>query len=166
MIVKVNQEMLDNDANLQDANEDIVDENIPKTKDHPNQEMTQTEPSNGKGEIETTEDEKAENSDSEDLNLDGTDSSLSEIEDVNYDNLNVDQLLKILDKKVSSGKVQYHKREVEALSKQIEPKLIQIFEEKKNNFISSGGEPEGFEPKITEKKTYDDLIRRYKFEKG
>ncbi len=166
MIVKVNQEMLDNDAHLQDANEDIVDEKIPKTKDHPNQEMTQTEPSIGKVEIENREDEKGENSDSEDLNLDGTDSSLSEIEDINYDNLNVDELLKILDKKVSSGKVQYHKREVEALSKQIEPKLIQIFEEKKNDFISSGGDPEGFEPKITEKKTYDDLIRRFKFEKG
>jgi hypothetical protein len=166
VIVKVNQEMLDNDAHLQDANEDTVDEKIPKAKDHPDQEMTQTEPSTGKGEIETTEDEKGESSDSEDLNLDGTDPSLPEIEDVNYDNLNIDQLLKILDKKVSSGKVQYHKREVEALSKQIEPKLIQIFEEKKNDFISSGGEPEGFEPKITEKKNYDDLIRRYKLEKG
>ena len=72
MIVKFNQDMLDNDANLQEANEDIVDEKIPKTKDHPNLEMTQTEPSIGKGEIETTEDEKGENSDSEDFNLDGT----------------------------------------------------------------------------------------------
>ena len=38
VIVKVNQDMLDNDANLQDANEDKVDEKIPETEDHPKQE--------------------------------------------------------------------------------------------------------------------------------
>ena len=52
MIVKVNQDMLDNDANLQDANEDKVDEKIPETEDQPKQEMTQAEPSTDEGEIE------------------------------------------------------------------------------------------------------------------
>ena len=35
VIVKVNRDMLDNVANLQDANEDKVDEKIPETENHP-----------------------------------------------------------------------------------------------------------------------------------
>ena len=35
MIVKANQDMPDNDANLQEANEDKVDGKIPESEDHP-----------------------------------------------------------------------------------------------------------------------------------
>ncbi len=158
--------MLDNDANLQDANEDKVDEKIPETEDQPKQEMTQAEPSTDKGEIENTEDQQAENATSEESNLDEDESSVAESEEESYDDLNLEQLLKTLDKKVSSGKAQHHKREVEALSKQIEPKLSQIFEKKKEDFINAGGEREDFDAKIPEKTNYDDLIRRYKSEKA
>ena len=158
--------MLDNDANLQDANEDKVDEKIPETEDQPKQEVTQAEPSTDEGEIENFEDQQGENTTSEESNLDEDESSVAESEEESYDDLNLEQLLKTLDKKVSSGKAQHHKREVEALSKQIEPKLSQIFEKKKEDFINAGGEREDFDAKIPEKTNYDDLIRRYKSEKA
>ena len=166
MIVKVNQDMLDNDANLQDANEDIVDEKIPETEDQPKQEMTQSQPSTDAGEFENTEDQQGENTTSEDSNLDEDELSVVKSEEENYDDLNLEQLLKTLDKKVSSGKIHHHKRDVEALSKQIEPKLSQIFENKKEDFINAGGELKDFDAKIPEKTIYNELIRRYKSERA
>ena len=166
VIVKVNPDMLDNVANLQDANEDKVDEKIPVTENHPMQEMTKAEPLTDVRKIENTEDQQGENTTSEDSNLDEDESSLTESEEENYDCLNLDQLLKALDKKVSSGRVHYNKRDVEALSKQIEPKLSQILEKKKEDFINAGGELKDFDAKIPEKTTYNDLIRRYKSEKA
>jgi hypothetical protein len=165
VIVKFNQDMLDNDANLHDANEDKVDEKTPETEDHPKQEMTQAKPSTNEGEIESTEDQQVENTTIQDSNLDEGDLSAVKSEEENYDNLNLEQLLKALDKKVSSGRVQHHKHDVEALSKQIEPKLSHIFDKKKEDFINTGGELKDFDAKIPEKKTYDNLIRRYKSEK-
>ena len=166
MIVKVNQDMLDNDANLQDANEDIVDEKIPETEDQPKQEMTQSQPSTDAGEFENAEDQQGENTTSEDSNLDEEKLSVVKSEEENYDDLNLEQLLKALDKKVSSGKIHHHKRDVEALSKQIEPKLSQIFENKKEDFINAGGELKDFDAKIPEKTIYNELIRRYKSERA
>ena len=166
MIVKVNQDMLDNDANLQEANEDIVDEKIPETEDQPKQEMTQSQPSTDAGEFENTEDQQDENTTSEDSNLDEDELSVVKSEEENYDDLNLEQLLKALDKKVSSGKIHHHKRDVEALSKQIEPKLSQIFENKKEDFINAGGELKDFDAKIPEKTIYNELIRRYKSERA
>jgi hypothetical protein len=166
VIVKVNQDMLDNDANLQDANEDIVDEKIPETEDQPKQEMTQPQPSTDAGEFENAEDQQGENTTSEDSNLDEDELSVVKSEEENYDDLNLEQLLKVLDKKVSSGKIHHHKRDVEALSKQIEPKLSQIFENKKEDFINAGGELKDFDAKIPEKTIYNELIRRYKSERA
>jgi hypothetical protein len=166
VIVKVNQDMLDNDANLQDANEDIVDEKIPETEDQPKQEMTQPQPSTDAGEFENAEDQQGENTTSEDSNLDEDELSVVKSEEENYDDLNLEQLLKALDKKVSSGKIHHHKRDVEALSKQIEPKLSQIFENKKEDFIDAGGELKDFDAKIPEKTIYNELIRRYKSERA
>ena len=166
VIIKVNQEMLDNDANLQEANEDKVDEKIPETEAQPKQEMTQSESLTEKGGIENIEDQQGENITSEDSTLDEEESSMAESEEESYEGLNLEQLLKSLDKKVSSGRVHHHKHEVEALCKQIEPKLSQIFEKKKENFINTGGELKDFDSKIPEKATYDDLIRRYKSEKA
>ena len=166
MIVKVNQDMLDSDANLQDANEDIVDEKIPETEDQPKQEMTQSQPSTDAGEFENAEDQQGENTTSEDSNLDQDELSVVKSEEENYDDLNLEQLLKALDKKVSSGKIHHHKRDVEALSKQIEPKLSQIFENKKEDFINAGGELKDFDAKIPEKTIYNELIRRYKSERA
>ena len=165
VIVKFNQDMLDNDANLHDANEDKVDEKIPETEDHPKQEVTQAESSIDEGEIESTEDQQVENTTSQDSNLDEENISVVKSEEETYDDLNLEQLLKELDKKVSSGRVQHHKHDIEALSKQIEPKLSHIFDKKKEDFINTGGELKDFDAKIPEKKAYIDLIRRYKSEK-
>ena len=158
--------MLDNNANLLDANEDKVDERSPETEDHPKQEVAQAELSTDEGEIENTEDQQGEDTTSEDSYLDEGESPSIDREEKNYEGLNIDQLLKALDKKVSSGKVQYHKQDIEALSKQIEPKLSHIFEKKKEDFINAGGELKDFDAKIPEKTTYDDLIRRHKSEKA
>ena len=165
VIVKFNQDMLDNDANLHDANEDKVDEKIPETEDHPKQEVTQAEPSIDEGEIESTEDQEVENTTSQDSNLEEENLSVVKSEEETYEVLNLEQLLKELDKKVSSGRVQHHKHDIEALSKQIEPKLSHIFDKKKEDFINTGGELKDFDAKIPEKKAYNDLIRRYKSEK-
>ena len=166
MIVKVNQDMLDNDANLQEANEDIVDEKIPETEDQPKQEITQSQSSTEVGEFENAEDQQGENTTSEDSNLDEDELSVVKSEEENYDDLNLEQLLKALEKKVSSGKIHHHKRYVEALSKQIEPKLSQIFENKKEDFINAGGDLKDFDAKIPEKTIYNELIRRYKSERA
>jgi hypothetical protein len=166
VIVKVNQDMLDNDANLQDANEDKVDEKIPETADSPKQEVTIAEALTDEGEVENTEGQQGENNTSEDPNLDDDEFTVAESEEESYGDLNLEQLLKALDKKISSGKVQHYKREVEALSKQIEPKLSQIFEKKKEDFINAGGVLKDFDAKIPEKTIYNDLIRRYKSEKA
>ena len=166
VIVKANQDMPDNDANLQEANEDKVDGKIPESEDHPEQEVTQPEPPTDEGNLKSTDDQQGEKAFSDDSNLDEAKSSVSESEEESYNDLNLEQLLKILDKKVSSGKVQHHKREVDTLSKQIEAKLSQIFEKKKEDFISAGGELKDFDAKIPEKTTYNELIRRYKSEKA
>ena len=166
MVDKVKQDMLDNDANLQDANEDKVDEKIPETEDQPKQEMTQSQPSTDAGEFENAEDQQGENTTSEDSNLDEEELSVVKSEEENYDDLNLEQLLNALDKKVSSGKIQHHKRDVEVLSKLIEPKLSQIFENKKEDFINAGGELKDFDAKIPEKTIYNELIRRYKSERA
>jgi hypothetical protein len=166
VIVKVNQEMLDNDANLQNANEDKVDEKIPGTEAQPKQQITQSEPSIIDGEVVNTENKEGENNTSEVSNLDEEDLSAVKSEKESYDDLNLEQLMKALDKKVSFGRIQHHKLEIEALSKQIEQKLSQIFENKKEDFINAGGELKDFDAKIPEKTTYNDLIRRYKSEKA
>lgn len=166
MIAKVNQDMLDNDANLQNANEDKVDEKIPKNEGQTSLDKVQPEPPSDVKEIEDTDNDQGEIEILEDDNLAKENPAISKAEEETYDDLNLEQLLHTLDKKVSSGKAPHHKREIEALSKQIEPKLSQIFEKKKEDFINAGGELKDFDAKIPEKTTYNELIRRYKFEKA
>ena len=166
MIAKVNQDMLDNDANLQNANEDKVDEKIPKNEGQTSLDKVQPEPPSDVKEIEDTDNDQGEIEILEDDNLAKENPAISKAEEETYDDLNLEQLLHTLDKKVSSGKAPHHKREIEALSKQIEPKLSQIFEKKKEDFINAGGELKDFDAKIPEKTTYNELIRRYKSEKA
>ena len=166
MIAKVNQDMLDNDANLQNANEDKVDEKIPENEGQTSQDKVQPEPPSDVKEIEDTDNDQVESEILEDDNLANNAPAISKAEEETYDDLNLEQLLHTLDKKVSSGKAPHHKREIEALSKQIEPKLSQIFEKKKEDFINAGGELKDFDAKIPEKTTYNELIRRYKSEKA
>ena len=164
MIAKVNQDMLDNDANLQNANEDKVDEKIPENEGQTSQDKVQPEPPSDVKEIE--DNDQGESEILEDDNLANETPAISKAEEETYDDLTLEQLLHTLDKKVSSGKAPHHKREIEALSKQIEPKLSQIFEKKKEDFINAGGELKDFDAKIPEKTTYNELIRRYKSEKA
>jgi hypothetical protein len=164
VIAKVNQDMLDNDANLQNANEDKVDEKIPENEGQTSQDKVQPEPPSDVKEIE--DNDQGESEILEDDNLANETPAISKAEEETYDDLTLEQLLHTLDKKVSSGKAPHHKREIEALSKQIEPKLSQIFEKKKEDFINAGGELKDFDAKIPEKTTYNELIRRYKSEKA
>lgn len=166
MIAKVNQDMLDNDANLQNANEDKVDEKIPENEGQTSQDKVQPEPPSDVKEIEDTDNDQGEIEILEDDNLAKENPAISKAEEETYDDLNLEQLLHTLDKKVSSGKAPHHKREIEALSKQIEPKISQIFEKKKEDFIKAGGKLKDFDAKIPEKTTYNELIRRYKSEKA
>jgi hypothetical protein len=166
VIAKVNQDMLENDANLQNANEDKVDEKIPENEGQTSQDKVQPEPPSDVKEIEDTDNDQGEIEILEDDNLAKENPAISKAEEETYDDLNLEQLLHTLDKKVSSGKAPHHKREIEALSKQIEPKLCQIFEKKKEDFINAGGELKDFDAKIPEKTTYNELIRRYKSEKA
>jgi hypothetical protein len=166
VIAKVNQDMLENDANLQNANEDKVDEKIPENEGQTSQDKVQPEPPSDVKEIEDIDNDQGEIEILEDDNLAKENPAISKAEEETYDDLNLEQLLHTLDKKVSSGKAPHHKREIEALSKQIEPKLCQIFEKKKEDFINAGGELKDFDAKIPEKTTYNELIRRYKSEKA
>ena len=158
--------MLDNDANLHDANEDKVDVKIAEIEDHPKQEITEHEPSTDEAEIENNENQQLEKTTSKDLNTYENEAFVTNSEQGSYDDLNLEQLLKTLDKKVFSKRVNNYKYEVEILSKKIELKLSKILEKKKEDFINAGGEPKDFDTIIPEKTTFDKLIRSYKSEKA
>ena len=136
-----------NNANLPEANEDNVDSTIPdKDKESVENENETTETSTDvvvKSE-DPKETDKADQIDTELENETDEESHENHDEelDENFDNLPLDELIKILDKKVSTNKIQHLKSAVDALSKNIEKHITNIVEERKNEFISSGGAPE------------------------
>ena len=165
VIAKVNQDMLDNDANFQEANEYKVDEKITEIEDRPEREVTKSELSNDKDEKESLEGQQQDNITIEDSITDNEESAFKKSQEKNYDGLSIDELLNKLDKLISSGKVQHYKHQVQSISNKIEPIISKILEKKKEDFVSAGGELKDFNAKISEKITYDDLIRKYKSEK-
>ena len=158
--------MLDNDANLPEANEDKVDEKLPE-----NQVQSETDVTEPK---ESTEDEGQESPDTpQEEEAAESESIVKEKEpanavkeDENYDDLTLDQLLNILEKKVNAGKVIQHRKDFDTLSKLIERKLDQQLKSKKEDFVNSGGAPEDFYVKLPEKATFDKLVRKFKSEKS
>ncbi|MEC8090396.1 MAG: DUF349 domain-containing protein [Bacteroidota bacterium] len=158
--------MLDNDANLPEANEDKVDEKLPENEVQSETDVTEPDQS--------TEDEGQENPDTpQEENAAESESIFEEKEhanpvkeDENYDDLGLDQLLNILEKKVNAGKVMQHRKDFDTLSKLIEGKLDQLLKSKKEDFINSGGAPEDFYIKLPEKVAFDQLVRKYKSEKA
>ncbi len=118
--------MLDNDANLPEANEDKVDEKLPENEVQSETDVTEPDQS--------TEDEGQENPDTpQEENASESESIFEEKEhanpvkeDENYDDLGLDQLLNILEKKVNAGKVMQHRKDFDTLSKLIEGKLDQL----------------------------------------
>jgi len=160
-----------NNANLPEANEDNVDSTIlDKDKESVENENETNETSTDvvvKSE-DPKETDKADQIDTELENETDEESHENHDEelDENFDNLHLDELIKILDKKVSTNKIQHLKSAVDALSKNIEKHITNVLEERKNEFISSGGAPEDFHVRLPQKETYDQIIRRYKSEKA
>jgi predicted XRE-type DNA-binding protein len=158
--------MLDNDANLPEANEDKVDEKL-----HENEVQSETYVTEPK---ESTEDEGQESPDTPQEEEAAESESIVEEkepantvkEDENYDDITLDQLLNILEKKVNAGKVIQHRKDFDTLSKLIERKLDQQLKSKKEDFVNSGGAPEDFYVKLPEKVTFDQLVRKFKSEKS
>ena len=158
--------MLDNDANLPEANEDKVDEKLPENEVQSETDVTEPD--------QPTEDEAQENPDTPQEEKAAESESIVEEkepantvkEDENYDGLLLDQLLNILEKKVNAGKVMQHRKDFDTLSKLIEGKLDQLLKSKKEDFINSGGAPEDFYVKLPEKVAFDQLVRKYKSEKA
>ncbi len=158
--------MLDNDANLPEANEDKVDEKL-----HENEVQSETYVTEPK---ESTEDEGQESPDTPQEEEAAESESIVEEkepantvkEDENYDDITLDQLLNIFEKKVNAGKVIQHRKDFDTLSKLIERKLDQQLKSKKEDFVNSGGAPEDFYVKLPEKVTFDQLVRKFKSEKS
>lgn len=158
--------MLDNDANLPEANEDKVDEKLPENEVQSEKDVTEPK--------ESTEDEGQESPDTPQEEEAAESESIVEEkepanpvkEDENYDDLTLDQLLNILEKKVNAGKVIQHRKDFDTLSKLIERKLDQQLKSKKEDFVNSGGAPEDFYVKLPEKATFDQLVRKFKSEKS
>ena len=96
MIDKVNQDMLDNDANLQNANEDKVDEKIPENEGQTSLDKVQPEPPSDVKEIEDTDNDQGEIEILEDDNLAKENPAISKAEEETYDDLNLEQLLHTL----------------------------------------------------------------------
>ena len=158
--------MLDNDANLPEANEDKVDEKLPENEVQSETDVTEPDQSTedeGQESPDTPQEEEA--AESESINEEKEPAG-SVKEDENYDGLSLDQLLNILEKKVNAGKVMQHRKNFDTLSKLIEGKLDQLLKIKKEDFINSGGAPEDFYIKLPEKVTFDQLVRKYKSEKA
>ncbi|MCH2655872.1 MAG: hypothetical protein MKZ61_05525, partial [Flavobacteriales bacterium] len=158
--------MLDNDANLPEANEDKVDEKLPE-----NEVQSETDVTEPNQLIENQGQEipdtllKEDNAESESL-VEEKEPAGTMKGDENYDGLALDQLFNILEKKVNSGKVMQHRKDFNTLSRLIDGKLDQILKSKKEDFINSGGAPEDFYIKLPEKATFEQLVRKFKSEKG
>ena len=158
--------MLDNDANLLEANEDKVDKKLPENEVQSETDVTEPDQS--------TEDEWQESPDTPQQEEAAESESIAEEkepagsvkEDENYDVLSLDQLLNILEKKINAGKVMQHRKNFDTLSKLIEGKLDQLLKSKKEDFVNSGGAPEDFYVKLPEKVTFDQLVRKFKSEKS
>ena len=158
--------MLDNDANLPKANEDKVNEKHPENEVQSEtcvKESKQSIEDKGQKSLETPQKEKTAESESI-IEEKEPDNPVKEGE--NYDDLTLDQLLNIIEKKVNAGKVMQHRKDFDTLSKLIEKKLDQLIKSKKEDFINSGGAPEDFYTKLPEKVTFDQLVRKFKTEKS
>ena len=158
--------MLDNDANLPEANEDKVDEKLPENEVQSETDVTEPKESNedeGQESPDTPQEEEAAESESI---VEEKEPANAVKEDENYDDLTLDQLLNILEKKVNAGKVIQHRKDFDTLSKLIERKLDQQLKSKKEDFVNSGGAPEDFYVKLPEKVTFDQLVRKFKSEKS
>ena len=79
VIAKVNQDMLDNDANFQEANEYKVDEKITEIEDRPEREVTKSELSNDKDEKESLEGQQQDNITIEDSITDNEESAFKKV---------------------------------------------------------------------------------------
>lgn len=158
--------MLDNDANLPEANEDKVDEKLPENEVQSEIDVTESKQSiedEGQKSPDTPNEDKPAESESI---VEKKEPANTVKEDENYDDLTLDQLLNILEKKVNAGKVMQHRKDFDTLSKLIEGKLDQLLKSKKEEFINSGGAPEDFYTKLPEKVTFDQLVRSFKSEKA
>ena len=158
--------MLDDDANLPEANEDKVDEKLPENEVQSEIDVTESKQSiedEGQKSPDTPNEDKPAESESI---VEKKEPANTVKEDENYDDLTLDQLLNILEKKVNAGKVMQHRRDFDTLSKLIEGKLDQLLKSKKEEFINSGGAPEDFYTKLPEKVTFDQLVRSFKSEKA
>ena len=158
--------MLDNDANLPEANEDKVDEKLPENEVQSEKDVTEPKESTedeGQESPDTPQEEEAAESESI---VEKKEPANAVKEDENYDDLTLDQLLNILEKKVNAGKVIQHRKDFDTLSKLIERKLDQQLKSKKEDFVNSGGAPEDFYVKLPEKVTFDQLVRKFKSEKS
>lgn len=158
--------MADKNTHLQQANEDQVDEKIPKNDVQPENDLTDPQDPTTADEQESPEKNPEEYLHEIEADTEEKVADNSGKDDENYDRLDVKQLLNILEKKIKSGKVVQQRREVETLSKHIESKIDQLLKSKKEEFIRSGGTPEDFFTKIPEKITFDELIRTFKSEKA
>ena len=158
--------MLDNDANLPEANEDKVDEKLPENEVQSEKDVTEPKESTedeGQESPDTPQEEEAAESESI---VEEKEPANAVKEDENYDDLTLYQLLNILEKKVNAGKVIQHRKDFDTLSKLIERKLDQQLKSKKEDFVNSGGAPEDFYVKLPEKVTFDQLVRKFKSEKS
>ena len=158
--------MLDNDANLPEANEDKVDEKLPENEVQSETDVTEPKESTedeGQESPDTPQEEEAAESESI---VEEKEPANAVKEDENYDDLTLDQLLNILEKKVNAGKVIQHRKDFDTLSKLIERKLDQQLKSKKEDFVNSGGAPEDFYVKLPEKATFDQLVRKFKSKKS
>lgn len=158
--------MLDNDANLPEANEDKVDEKLPENEVQSEKDVTEPKESTedeGQESPDTPQEEEAAESESI---VKEKEPANAVKEDENYDDLTLYQLLNILEKKVNAGKVIQHRKDFDTLSKLIERKLDQQLKSKKEDFVNSGGAPEDFYVKLPEKVTFDQLVRKFKSEKS
>ena len=158
--------MLDNDANLPEAKEDKVDEKLPENEVQSETvvaEPNQSSEDVGKESPDTPLKEEPAESES---TVEEKESAGPLKGDENYDGLELDQLLNILEKKVNAGKVIQHRKDFDTLSKLIEGNLDQLLKSKKEDFINSGGAPDDFYIKLPEKITFDQLMRKFKSEKA
>lgn len=135
-----------NDTHLHDANEEQVGNEAPKQEEKTDKVTPQEE-----SHAQNQEEETQENTD-----------ELTE----DYSAMELDELVKALEKLLSTGKVHHFRKSFDALIATFNKKYRTLINSKKQAFVEGGGIEEDFEIIIPEKSQFESLVKRYKTERS
>ncbi len=86
----------------------------------------------------------------------------AEIENVDYSTFTLEQLVEVFEKLISQGQIQNIKAAVDPVKNEFNTKFTELLEEKKNEFLSEGGNIIDFQFDSPVKKRFNNVYQSYK----